>query len=89
MTTTDRDFIRWHSIVLDQDVTFQCVKVGLEWPPPERIVLGDVAREAQDDDDPQIVLHRVRMSEWTDEMVLANKHLGRGAEYEYRELVGA
>lgn len=57
--------------------------VGLEWPPPERVMLGDGGiREATSEDDEHYTMVRVRMSQ-LDEQAADHPNVMRGAEYEY------
>jgi hypothetical protein len=82
--TYDDDFVRLHLGIGTPTLT--CKAVGLEWPPPERIVLdGAVCREATDDDPDDIVLIRDRLSAIADEQRDSMTNVARGAEYFYAE----
>jgi hypothetical protein len=79
MTTYDNDMVRLHFTIGAQ--TIPCKALGLEWPPPERIVeLNGTTFE------PPLI--RVRMSQLTDEMA-DHPHLARGAEYYYEDQVSS
>jgi hypothetical protein len=80
--TFDDDFVRFNLLFGAENIA--CVKLGLEWPPPERIVIehGRV-RAATDDDPASSVLIMDRMSEITDEERATMTHVCRGAEYFY------
>jgi hypothetical protein len=83
VTTYDDDFVRLHFEAVGP-VNVPLRAIGLEWPPPERIVLdGDRCREATAEDDLGIVLVRERFSEITDEQRAGMTHVARGAEYRY------
>lgn len=73
MTTFDDDFVRLNLATGLVNVPLK--KLGLEWPPPDRIVdlLGSPL-------DPMV---RVRMSVITDEQRASMTHVARGAEYVY------
>jgi hypothetical protein len=81
--TFDDDMIRLNLSV--GSPTIPLVRLGLSWPPPERLYLGDggAIREATPDDDERYVLRRVSMSQFTDEQRASMTHVFRGAEYEY------
>jgi hypothetical protein len=84
------DILRLHFVVGPQ--TFLLRDLGLTWPPPERLIIDDddgLLREATDDDEPGYVLHRVSMSQLTDEEAAAMTHVARGAEYRYADDRGA
>ncbi len=81
--TFDDDFIRLH---LDMGVqNIPCVKIGFEFPPPERIYMsGDKGIRAwEKGDTPMYILKRVGYSSITDEQREGMTHVVRGAEYEY------
>ena len=83
MTQPD-DLIRLHFVTGTQ--VFRLIPFGLTWPPPERLFVSlDGLREAVHDDDPRYVLHRVSMSQLTDEEARAMTHVARGAEYRYAD----
>lgn len=46
-----------------------CKEIGIQWPPPERITIGDIE------------FSRIRMSELSDELMLKMPNVCRGAEY--------
>lgn len=78
MTTFPDDFIRINLMTAGAK-NFPCKLLGLEWPPPERIV----ELNGQDfSDDPLI---RISMSEITDEQRERMTHVARGAEYVYEK----
>jgi hypothetical protein len=82
--TYDDDFVRVHLSIGTPNLT--CKAVGLEWPPPERICLdGKLLREATEDDPPDAVLIRDRLSVITDEQRASMTNVARGAEYFYAE----
>lgn len=77
MTTHPTDMVRLHFMIGDQ--TIPCSKLGLEWPPPERLT------ELQGEPlDPPMI--RTRMSQLTDEQA-DHPNLARGAEYYYEDRV--
>lgn len=82
------DFIRVKMVVAGNvDLTLDKIP-ELDWPPPERLVLcgpdeEGIVREPTDDDHPSIILKRVSMSEWPDDVAASSDHLARGAQYEY------
>ena len=79
----DNDFVRLNLTIGSVNIPLN--KVGLSWPPPERLIMveGDVVREATDDDDPELVLTRIRMSEIPDDVAAGSDRVARGAEYRY------
>ena len=80
--TFDDDFLQLSLLVRTFRVTL--VKVGLNWPPPERILLNDYGiQAATETDPPELVLRRVSMSQITDEQRQDMTHVARGALYEY------
>lgn len=81
--TFDDDSVRLNFVV--GPVVIPCTKLGLEWPPPERLYISDEAdiREATNDDDPRYVMRRVSYSQISDEDRAEMTHVFRGAEYEY------
>jgi hypothetical protein len=82
--TFDDDFARLRLSV--GTTTIALKKLGLEWPPPERLwVDGNGAREATPDDEPSEVLHRLRISAITDEARAEMTHVARGCEYAYAD----
>jgi len=86
MTTYDHDMIRLNLEIGPQ--TLPLKSIGLEWPPPERLVFcgpGEpgVFREARDSDDPERVFRRRSYSQLTDEQMAGMTHVIRGAEYTY------
>lgn len=82
--TFDDDCVRLNLTI--ETHTIPLVKLGLEWPPPERLWIdADGARPASDDDDPSGVLHRQSVSKITDEQRADMTHVFRGAEYRYRD----
>ncbi len=81
------DFIRLNTHFIGQR-TISLDKVGLTWPPPERIIVdidACVVREPVDGDDPDFIMKRTRMSELTDEQMKKCPNVCRGAEYHYEE----
>ena len=83
--TYDDDFIRLHLTFIGTP-TLTCKELGLEWPPPERIVMdGKKLREAADDDPASDVLIRRNFSAITDEQRASMTNVARGAEYFYAE----
>jgi len=84
MATFPDDFVRLHTVIMGT-INVPMGAIGLEWPPPEFIVLGEggTARAAADDDPPEAIMRRVRMSEITDEQRRNWSRVARGAEYTY------
>ena len=60
-----------------------CEQFELDWPPPERLYVGErgVIREAREDDDENFIMERYSMSALPDDIDTA--HLARGAVYRY------
>jgi hypothetical protein len=83
MTTFDDDMARLHLSVGTVNVPLR--ELGLEWPPPERIYLGENAkcREARNDDSAGYIMRRISMSVISDEDRAEMTNVVRGAEYEY------
>ncbi len=83
MTTFADDMVRLNLTIGVQ--TIPCKALGFKWPPPERIYLDKTSvREATDSDSSTFVLHRVSISQITDEDRAEMSHVVRGAEYDYR-----
>jgi hypothetical protein len=80
--TTDTDFVRLNMAIGVANIRLS--KLGLQWPPPERLYLGEHGeiREAQDGDDEAFVMVQTRCSELDDETA-AHPNIARGAEYHY------
>jgi len=83
MTTFPDDFVRLNLTIGTQHV--RLVKVGLDWPPPERLFLGPAGelRVARPSDPLENVLVRTSMSTISDEQRAGMRHVARGAEYHY------
>jgi len=54
-----------------------------DWPPPERLYMDKVLREAADGDDARFIFKRISMSQLTDEQMVKCPGIARGAEYIY------
>lgn len=86
--THESDFVRLHTKVFGV-LNIPLRKLGLEWPPPERLImdLDDdrkfMVREPTEDDDPNTVFRRTNLSRITDEQMEGMEHVARGAEYKY------
>lgn len=79
--TQDNDFIRLHLKIGARN--FPVKRLGLEWPPPERIIFdGTRIREARPSDDPELIFAQVNRSRLDDETA-AHPNIARGAEYRY------
>ena len=85
MRTYDDDFARLHLAVGTVDLPL--FKMGLSWPPPERLYLERDGRfrEAREDDELPYVMSRVSCSGLTNEQRDGMSHVARGAEYRYAE----
>jgi len=82
--TDQYDFIRIESIFFGS-VNIRLSKLNLTWPPPEFLVMTDgedaTIREATANDDRDLILHRVQMSELTEEQIEKCPGIARGALY--------
>lgn len=85
MATFPDDFVRLHLGIGTRDIPLGAL--GLEWPPPDRIVIdpGRGAREPTPDDPPAFIMRRVSHSRITDDQRAGMTHVARGAEYVYEE----
>lgn len=83
MITFDDDFVRLNMSVGSHSIPL--VKLGLAWPPPERLYFEaeGIIREVTDGDEAWAVMKQTRRSQITDEMRAEMTHVCRGAEYEY------
>lgn len=66
MSTLESDFCKFEG---PDSGMVTCIKLGVEWPPPEKINLNGTEYE------------RVRMSQLTDEQAGGMTHVARGAMY--------
>jgi hypothetical protein len=86
--TFEDDFVRLHMSVGSPNIPL--VKLGLEWPPPEYLLVElDGIRAAIPEDldgvERPFVMVRERFSVITDDQRAGMTHVCRGAEYRYVE----
>ena len=81
--TFDDDTVRLHLSV--GTINVPLMKIGLTWPPPERIIytIDEGWREAREDDESALIFKRTNYSPITDEERETLTHVFRGAEYRY------
>lgn len=85
MATLDNDYVRLELVV--NTVNIPLNRLGLEWPPPEKLYMSPVGiREAREGDEEAFTLVRVSCSQLDDETA-SHPNLARGAEYRYAHMV--
>ena len=85
----ESDFLRLNTACMGA-LNIRLNKLGLDWPPPEFIVMDDegIIRKANEKDKRDFILERVSMSKITDEQIATMDHVARGAEYKYLDSGG-
>jgi hypothetical protein len=87
--TLPNDSVRIHMVLYGSPV-IPISKLGLEWPPPERMVLctadeeGIVREPVPEDESKGLVLKRVMMSQLTEKQA-DHPNIARCAEYRYEK----
>jgi len=84
--TLEMDFIRIHMLLSPIDI--RCRDLDFDWPPPERIYMGQDGeiREARPGDDEECIFVCTNRSALSDEAA-DHPNLMRGAEYHYASIV--
>jgi len=83
MTTFDNDMLSIETMFFGTNL-IPLKELNLTWPPPKFLVLDEEGiREATKDDPKEHMMHRIRMSEITDEQRESMINVFRGAEYKY------